>query len=79
MLSRKLACQLCGGGGNVINTHKQTNKGYRDTKGDKQYLSLLYLGSNDLSSLLYDVNQQVALLKQLVFLPRCVYLDRTEA
>lgn len=59
----------------VIN--KQT-KVIKVTKGDKQYLSLLYLGRYDLSPLLYDINQKVTLLEQLVFLSRCVYLDRTE-
>lgn len=56
---------------------KQTNKSYRDTKCDKRYLALLYLGSYDLSSLLYDINQQVTLFLQLVFLSRCIYLDKT--
>lgn len=38
------------------------------TKVDDCYLPLLYLGGYYLSSLLYDVNQQIALLQQLVFL-----------
>lgn len=46
------------------------------TNVDGCYLALLYLGGYYLSSLLYDVNQQVALLQQLVFLPRRVHLDR---
>lgn len=45
-------------------------------QADKHYLSLLYLGGYDLSSLLYDINQQVTLLQQLVFLPRRIHLDR---
>lgn len=47
------------------------------TNVDGCYLALLYLGGYYLSSLLYDVNQQVALLQQLVFLPRRVHLDRS--
>lgn len=45
------------------------------TKGDKQYLPLLYLRGYDLSPLLYDINQQVTLLEQLVFLSGCINLD----
>lgn len=47
------------------------------TNVDGRYLALLYLGGYYLSSLLYDVNQQVALLQQLVLLPRRVHLDRS--
>lgn len=47
------------------------------TNVDGCYLALLYLGGYYLSSLLYDVNQQVALLQQLVFLPRRIDLDRS--
>lgn len=47
------------------------------TNVDGCYLALLYLGGYYLPSLLYDVNQQVALLQQLVFLPRRVHLDRS--
>lgn len=42
-----------------------------------QYLPLLYLGGYYLSALLYDINQQVALLEQFVFLSRRIYLDRS--
>lgn len=68
-----------GGKGYCAHTDKQTNKiiETKVTKVDKQYLSLLYLGGYDLSSLLYDINQQIALLEQLVFLSRCIYLDRS--
>lgn len=43
-----------------------------------QYLPLLYLGRYDLSPLLYDINQLVTLLEQLVFLSRRVYLGRAQ-
>lgn len=45
---------------------------------NKEYLSFLYLGGYYLSPLLYDVDEQVTLLQQFVFLPGCIYLQ-TEA
>lgn len=42
---------------------------------DSEYLSFLYLCANYLSPLLYDVNEQVTLLQQLVFLSGCIYLQ----
>lgn len=40
----------------------------------EEYLSFLDLGGYYLSPLLDDVNEQVTLLQQLVFLSGCVYL-----
>lgn len=59
----------------VIGTIKVIKR--KMTKVDDCYLPLLYLGGYYLSSLLYDINQQIALLQQLVFLSRCIYLDRS--
>lgn len=42
---------------------------------DDEYLSFFYLGGYYLSSLLYDADEQVTLLQQLVFLSGCIYLQ----
>lgn len=57
-------------GAHGIKTWKKT-----DNIMNEEYLSFLYLGGYYLSPLLYDVNEQVTLLQQLVFLPGCIYLQ----
>lgn len=75
LLADSSAVRLCVCVPVITHGDRRTNKGYQNE--DDCYLPLLYLGGYYLSSLLYDINQQIALLQQLVFLSRCIYLDRS--
>lgn len=46
--------------------------------GAVQYLSLLNFGADDLSPLLYDINQEITFLHELGLLSSCINLEVIE-